>query len=137
MDLRRTGRVIVIGLVVLVVLVAPPTSTLACSCAAGAPDREVAFTGRVVAVVEGDWIQERLRQRNEGFGSTVALLEVELMGQGSERRLALVIGGTGQGDCMLRFVPGARYKIKVLEDGRWLLDTNTCIGSRPLNEPAA
>ena len=62
------------------------------------------FVGRVIAVVEGEWVRERLRQIDQGLGSTVALLAVEQLARGPARPVFAVTGGTGQGDCKLDFV---------------------------------
>ena len=136
MPISAMQKLIVVALLALLALALRPIPMLACSCADGAPNWEAVFFGRVVAVIEGEWIQERLWQEMEGFGSTVALLEVDRIWQGAERRFVLVVGSSGN-DCMLSFVPGARYKINLLDDEGILLSTNTCIGSRPMNDPAA
>ena len=92
----------------------------------------VVFVGRVLMVVEGEWIQDRLWKLDESYGSTVALLEIELTWQGPERRYAVVIGGSSQGDCILHFAPGAKYLIRVVDDEYGPLYTNTCIGARQI-----
>lgn len=62
---------------------------------------DVTIVGRAVVVLEGAWIQERLRLIYEGFGSTVGVLTVELMCKGATHPLFLVVGGSSGGDCML------------------------------------
>ena len=130
----RLRRLAFIGLLILSWAAVRPEPSLACSCASNViSPLDIVFVGRVVAVVDGEWIRERLWLHHEGFGSTVALLAVERLWQGPERRFAVVIGGSAQGDCMLHFVPEARHLINAVDDEYGPLYTNTCIGSRQMD----
>lgn len=134
---QRVRRSLLVATLGLSSFVARPHPSAACSCADGTPEFDAAFIGRVVAVIEGAWIRERLWLRNEGFGSTVALLNVEQVWQGPERRIAVVIGGTEQGDCLLHFLPGEKYLINVPADMDGPILTTTCIGSRQMPDSGA
>jgi hypothetical protein len=133
MSRRNWWRLIAIAALLLTGFSRNPEPSLACSCASGVPDVDVVFVGRVVTVLEGKWAQRRLRRHHDGFGSTVALLRVDLMWQGASRPYFFVVGGTGQGDCTLHFEPGSHYLVYGLRREFGPLHTNTCIGSRPMD----
>jgi hypothetical protein len=129
---QRLRRLVLIGSLAVGWLAASPAPSLACSCAAGHFATDVVFEGRVIIVLEGAWVQERLRAWNQGFGTTVALLAVDQTREGPARPFYTVIGGTGLGDCALHFERGVRYLIYGLVKGFGPLDTNICLGSQPL-----
>jgi hypothetical protein len=119
-------------------MVARPTPSLACSCVAGLPETDVVFQGRVILVLEGTWVQERLRAWTPSTtNSTIALLKVEAVRKGPPRPFYTVLGGTGQGDCGLHFEPGVSYLIHGFQRRFGPLETNICLGSHSLEEPPA
>ena len=132
MGWQRWPRLILVGSFVLGWVAIHPTPSRACSCAAGPFARDVVFAGRAVVVVEGPWIQERLRAWYQGFGTTVALLAVDQTLEGAARPFYTVIGGTGGGDCALHFVRGGRYLVYGVSQGVGPLQTSTCLGSQQL-----
>ncbi len=131
---RRTRRSILIGILALSVLAARPMPSLACSCAAGAPIFDVVFVGGVVAVLDGRWVRKRLGAGGYGTGSTVGLLTVQRTWQGEKRPFFAVVGGSTEASCTLVFEPGASYLIYGQERGSGPLDTNICLGSRPMDD---
>lgn len=138
MKWQRIWRSMAIGVMTLSMLAASPTSTFACSCASPGPNIDVAFVGRAIVVVEGRWVRKRLRINNmRRLGNSVALLAVDNFWRGPWRPVYTAIGGTGQGDCKMPFVPGATYMIYGLERGYGPLDTNICLGSRQMDDAPA
>ena len=134
---KRWWRLVLSGTLMVVLAAARPTPSLACSCVAGPLETDVVFQGRVILVVEGEWVQERLRAWGSHVSTTVALLEVEAMRKGPPRPFYMVTGGTGQGDCTLHFERGAGYLIHALHTRFGPLETNTCLGSHPLENGQA
>ncbi len=124
-------RAIVVGALALSVVTASPPPASACACAAGGPNIDLAFVGRVVAVVEGRWVQRRLRRNNRPFDSSVALVAVDNFRPGPWRPFYTVVGGTS--DCAISFVPGATYLIYAQERGYGPLDTSVCLGTRQMD----
>jgi hypothetical protein len=118
-------------------LAGQPAPARACSCADGAPTFEVVFVGRVVAVIEARELLARLPGRAFLPGSTIALLDVELMWQGPERPLYAVVGGSGAADCTLHFDPGHTYLVYGQRRGVGPLETNVCVGSREMEEDSS
>ena len=130
---ERTSRLVLTGLFAFSWLASPPSPTLACSCADGAPAFDVVFVGRVVAVLDGRWVRKRLSASGFIAGSTVGLLTVELMWQGEERPYFAVVGGSDAG-CTLVFEPGATYLVYGQQRGSGPVDTNVCLGSRRMDD---
>lgn len=133
---RRVWQSVAISCLAFSWLAASPAPSLACSCASGAPTVDVVFVGRVVAVMDGKWVRKRLHARDYFTGSTVGLLTVWLMWQGEERPFFAVVGGSGEGNCTLNFVPGATYPVYGQLRGSGPLDTNICLGSRQMDDAA-
>ena len=131
---QRLRLLILIGALTITWMMARPTPSLACSCVSGPLEADVVFLGRVILVVEGAWVEERLHAWNLNVGSTVAFLKVEEMRQGPPRPFYTVIGGTGAGDCSVRFELDASYLIHGLHRRFGPLETNTCLGSHSLDD---
>ena len=129
---QRLRRLILIGTLTVAWLTARPTPSLACSCVAGPLESDVVFQGRVVVLLEGAWVRERLHVWTPGVSSTVALLNVEQMLEGPPRPFYTVLGGTGQGNCAIRFERGVRYQIHGRHRRFGPLETNMCLGSHSL-----
>jgi hypothetical protein len=131
---HRVRRLVLIGTLTLAWMVARPTPSLACSCVAGPVETDVVFLGRVILVVDGAWVEERLRAWNSNGGSTIALLKVEQMRQGPPRPFYTVVGGTGGSDCSVPFERGVGYLIHGLHQRFGPLETNVCLGSHSLED---
>jgi len=58
MAFPRICRSFGIGALAISVFTTSPPPAFACACAAGGPNIDLAFVGRVVAVVEGRWVRK-------------------------------------------------------------------------------